>query len=68
MEAEGHPGEDADFGVHRFDEAVAEPVVEGGVDAFQVADFPAECGEFRGCGSALPTIASDPGRICLPRL
>ena len=36
MEPECDPGEDADFGVYRFDQAVAEPVVEGGVDAGQV--------------------------------
>jgi hypothetical protein len=47
VESVGDPGEDADFGVDRFDEAVAQPVVEGGVDAGQVPpDLFAQFGEF----------------------
>jgi hypothetical protein len=36
VEPEGHPGDDSYFGVYRFDQAVAEAVVEGGVDAGKV--------------------------------
>jgi len=47
VESEGHPGDDPYLGVHRFDQAVAEAVVEGGVDAGKVhADLFRELGEF----------------------
>jgi hypothetical protein len=47
VESEGHPGDDPYLGVHRFDQAVAEPMVEGGVDAGKVlADLLPEFGEF----------------------
>ena len=47
MEPEGHPGDGPYLGVHRFDQAVGQAVVEGRVDAFQVsADLLAEFDEF----------------------
>src|SRR5580700_1632001 len=47
MEPEGHPCDDPYFCVRRFDQAIAEPVVEGGVDAGKVpADLFSEFGEF----------------------
>ena len=63
MEAEGHPGKEPDFGVGRFDEAVAEAVVDGGPDRGQVgADAAAEGGEF---GDAA---AGGPGQPAVQRV
>jgi hypothetical protein len=47
VEPEGHPGDDSYLGVHRFDQAIAESVVEGCVNAGEVpADLFPEFGEF----------------------
>ncbi len=55
MESECDPGEDANFGVDRFDQAVAKPVVQGGVDAGQVpADLFPEFGEFGDAAASCP--------------
>src|ERR1022692_3770091 len=55
VEPEGHPGDDPYLGVHRFDQAVAEPVVEGRVDARKMpADLFPELGEFGDAAAGRP--------------
>ena len=55
MESVGNPGEDADFGVDGFDQAVAQPVVQGGVDAGQVPpDLFRQFGEFGDAAAGCP--------------
>ena len=55
MEPEGHPCDDSYLGVYRFDQAIAEPVVQGGVDAGKVpADLFPEFGEFGDAAAGRP--------------
>src|ERR1019366_6625555 len=55
VESEGHPCDDPYLGVHRFDQAIAEPMVEGRVDARKMpADLFPQLGEFGDAAAGRP--------------
>src|ERR1039458_2812690 len=55
VESEGHPCDDPYLGVHRFDQAIAEPMVEGRVDARKMpADLFHQLGEFGDAAAGRP--------------
>lgn len=58
FEAEGHPGDESDLGVHGFDPAVVQPMFDRGEDPVAVFDDPAlqvyKCWDPRSLGPADP--------------